>query len=158
MLNFFHIQEISFLQRFFHNNGFSRKLFDNQVEKFFSKKLDFRETTLTVPQKPLYSILPYFGHKSVLLVKELSNLITEYFPHTEPKLILVNNNTIGSFFKNKDVLPKSLRSSLVYKFSCPQSNCVSAYVGSTHRYRKTRCCISSNFGVRKKIPICTKWA
>ena len=146
-------KEISFLKQFFHNNGFPHKLFENQVEKFLSKKLDFHEITLTVPKKPLYSSFPYFGHKSVLLVKELSNLITENFPHIDPKLILVNNNKIGSFFKTKDALPKFLQSSLVYQYSCPQSTCGSAYVGSTIRTLKTRALEPKGVSIYTDLPL-----
>ena len=131
-------REVSFLKDFFHNNGFPLKLIENQVENFLSKKLDFHQLTLTVPKKPLYLVFPYFGHKSVLFVKALSNLISENFPHIDPKLILVNNSKIGTFFKIKDALPKSLQSSLVYRFRCPQGNCGSAYVGSTVRTLVTR--------------------
>ena len=121
--------------------------------KFFSKKLDFREITLTVPRKPLYSAIPYFGHKSVLLVKEISNLISENFPHIDPKLILVNKNKIDSFFKHKDALPKSLQASIVYEYSCPQSNCGSAYVGSTVRTLRTRALEHKGVSIYTGLPL-----
>ena len=146
-------KEILFLKQFFHNNGFPHNLFENQVEKFFPLKLDYHEITLTVPKKPLYSSLPYFGHKSVLLVKELSNLITENFSHIDPKLILVNKTKIGSFFKIKDALPKSLQSSLVYKYSCPQSTCGSAYVGSSIRTLKTRALEHKGVSIYTGLPL-----
>ena len=69
-------KEVSFLKDFFHNNGFPLKLIENQVEKLLSKKLDLHQLTLTVPKKPLYLVFPYFGNKSVLFVKPLSNFIS----------------------------------------------------------------------------------
>ena len=43
---------------------------------------------------------------------------------------------MGSFFKHKDVLPKEMRSSLIYKYSCVQ--CASEYIGSTTRLLASR--------------------
>ena len=130
-------EEVSFLRTFFHNNGFPHTLFNSQLETFLSKKLDFHQTVSTVPKKPSYFVLPYFGHQSVLLAKQLSQLISEYFTHLDPKIILINNNKIKNIFKYKDTLPKLLQSSVVYQYSCPQ-NCGSAYVGSTVRTLQTR--------------------
>ena len=130
-------QEVSFLREFFHNNGFSHKVFNSQLELFLSKKLDFQQIFLTVPKKPAYFVLPYFGHKSVLFAKHLSKLILENFNHLDPKIILLNNHKLSNIFMYKDTLPKLLRSSVIYQYSCPQ-NCGSAYVGSTVRTLKTR--------------------
>ena len=69
---------------------------------------------------------------------DISKLITEYFPHLNPQLILVNKSTISNFFKFKDALPRALCSGVVYKFSC--AKCASAYVGSTIRTLHTRVC------------------
>ena len=126
-------QEISFLRTHFSMNGYSHKIFNNQVEKFMNKMYDFPDISSTVPKKPLFVSIPYFGHKSILLVKEISVLISENFPHIDPKLILANNHKIGTFFKYKDTLPKILQSSVIYKYCCPQSTCGSVYVGSSIR-------------------------
>ena len=61
----------------------------------------------------------------------MSALFNKYFQDIRFNIILVNNFRIGSFFPYKDKLPKSMQSSLIYKFSCAQ--CVSEYVGSTTR-------------------------
>ena len=74
----------------------------------------------------------------MLLNIEISNLISEFYYHINPKGILVNNFSIGSFFKCKDSLPRSLRAGVIYKYSCPQDSCGSVYVGSTRRTLYTR--------------------
>ena len=130
-------EEVSFLRSFFHNNGFPHQVFNSQLERFLSSKLDFQLAFSTVPKKTVYFVIPYFGHKSVLFTKHLSKLISEHFTHLDPKIILLNNYTINNIFMYKDSLPKLLRSSLVYLYSCPQ-NCGSAYVGSTLRTLHTR--------------------
>ena len=66
------------------------------------------------------------------------NLISSYFFHIDPKVVLVNTFRTGSFFKHKDRNPKNLCSSIVYKYRCPQVNCGSEYIGSTTRTLYTR--------------------
>ena len=134
--NSFH-DEVSFLQNFFHDNGFPLQLVNAQIEKFLSKRLDFQPAISSASRKPLYFVLPYYGHKSVLLVKQLTNLISDFFPHVNAKLILTNKHQIGSYLGYKDKIPKMLRSSIVYQYSCPQ-DCGSAYIGSSIRTLQTR--------------------
>ena len=87
----------------------------------------------------------YFGHKSVTLKIKLTELISEFFPHLDAKIVLVNPFTIGSFFRFKDVLPKSLRSGLIYKFSCEAHGTSSEYIGLTTRRLATR--VAEHIGV-----------
>ena len=144
--------EVSFLRNFFHNNGFPHNIFNSQLEKFLSKKLDFHEIVLTVPKKPAYFVLPYFGHKSVLLVKQLSHLISDHFAHIDPKIILVNGHKVKNVFGYKDTLPLLLRSSVIYEYSCPQQ-CGSAYVGSTIRTLQTRVMEHKGLSIRTGRPL-----
>ena len=136
--NFAFRKEISFLKNCFFKNGFPYKIFNKEVEQFMNKLLDPPVITPTVSKKPLYISIPYFGHKSVLLVKEWNKLISENFWHIEPKLVLINNHKIGNFFKYKDSLPKYLQASIIYKYGCPQRSCGSVYVGSSIRALLTR--------------------
>ena len=63
--------------------------------------------------------------------EELSSLFAKYFNDIQFNILLINNFKIGSFFHYKDRLPKDLRASLIYKFSCVR--CASEYIGSTTR-------------------------
>ena len=90
----------------------------------------------------------YFGHKSVTLKIKILELVNEFFPHIDAKIVLVNPYFIGSFFKFKDSLPKGLCSSLVYKFSCVQNNCTSEYYGYTTRRLSTRIAEHRGISVR----------
>ena len=79
----------------------------------------------------------FFGHKSEIMKTELNKLISEYFYHIDPQIILINNFKIGCMFKCKENSPKNLCSSIIYKYCCP-NNCGSGYVGSTCRTLFTR--------------------
>ena len=87
--------------------------------------------------------LPYFGYQSDKLSSELRLLLSKYFGNLTFNIILTNKYTIGSFFNYKDVLPKCLQSSIVYKFCCPV--CRGQYIGSSVRTFKVRC--SEHIGV-----------
>ena len=86
--------------------------------------------TLNNPQI-VYCVLPYFGSQSEKLKKDVLVLLEKYFSNVNFNLILVNNFRIANLFSFKDKLPISMRSSLVYEFSC--SRCESMYIGSTTR-------------------------
>ena len=125
------------LKGLFVSNGFPKQVFELQTEKFFNHKLDPKDTIYSVDRKPFFIPFQYFGHKSIIYKNELTKLISQYFFQINPKIVLVNNFKISSFFKYKDSNPKSLCSSIVYKYCCPQ-NCGSTYIGSTTRTLYTR--------------------
>ena len=52
------------------------------------------------------------------------------------KVILKSTNHLSSLFHFKDVIPRELRSHLVYKFSC--SSCNATYYGKTERHLNVR--------------------
>ena len=58
-------------------------------------------------------------------------IVCKFFPSISFRIILVNNNKIGRFFRYKDSLPVASRSSVIYQFTCPR--CGDQYVGSNRR-------------------------
>ena len=97
--------DFSFLQKFFHANGYSKLLVDHYILKFLNTKFKPSLETAQVPGKTYFFPMLYFGHKSVVLKAKLIELINNFFPHLDVKIILVNPNSIGSFFKSKDTVP-----------------------------------------------------
>ena len=66
----------------------------------------------------------------------MCKIVSEYFPHLDPQLTLVNIPKLNSFFKFKDSVPNALCSDVVYKFCC--AKCASVYYDSTIRTLYTR--------------------
>ena len=143
--------EFVFLKQFFSANGYPKFLIESMIKSFLNYKLDSPHPITTVSRKPIYFSLPYFGHTSVQMKIYLCNLISEYFPHIDPKIILVNKFKISTFFSFKDSLPSVLRSGVVYKYRC--ANCASAYVGSTIRSLHTRICEHKGLSHRTGAPL-----
>ena len=83
-----------------------------------------------------YFVLSYFGAESEKLKREITDLLSKFYSFMNPKIVLVNSLSIGSFFRYKDRLPKCCQSSVVYKFSC--ASCGASYVGSTSRNLHSR--------------------
>ena len=130
--NYFAIhKEFEFLKAFFNSNGFPVTLVEKCTTNFLTRLLDGCQT-LTVPKKDVFMTLPYFGYQSVKLKNDLTDLINNTFPFIKANIILINNTTIGSFFKFKDRLPSEMQSSLIYMFSCDQTG--SSYIGETRRH------------------------
>jgi hypothetical protein len=128
-------EEFETLKRFFIANGFPLPLINAQIKKYLASKFTPQVKDVS-QQRNFYCCIPYFGPSSETLAHETNLLFSKYFANVNLKVILVNSFKIGSFFPYKDTLPKHMRSSLVYKFSC--ARCASAYVGMTTRNLYTR--------------------
>ena len=50
------------------------------------------------------------------------------------KVIFETNNRLRNYFCFKDFVPETLRSSLIYKFSC--GSCTASYIGKTYKLFK----------------------
>ena len=86
----------------------------------------------TVEKRKIFISLPFFGAQSEKLKTEILNTLAKFYPQLDLKIILSNTFTIGSLFNYKDRLPMTLRSSIIYKYSC--ARCASGtYVGLTTR-------------------------
>ena len=125
-------QEFEFLTNYFKRNGFPISIVQSKIKSFLSSI--YRKSSSN-PQSfrgdKIYFSFPYFGKHSEQLVKEIKLLLSKYFINNNIEIILCNKLTIGSFFNYKDSFPNSLRSSIIYQYSCLQ--CRSVYVGMTTR-------------------------
>ena len=106
------------------------------VKTFFKKLYVPKKICLTAPKKELLIILPYLGTMSSNLKKKLKNCLEKSLPQCQLRVILKSTNRLSSLFRFKDVIPKEMRSNLVYKFPC--SNCNVTYYGKTERHLKVR--------------------
>ena len=147
----FHLihNEIDFLQKLFVNNSFPLKLLQSITRKFLQKHIDPPVPITTVPKKLIYFSLPYFGHKSDLMKKELQSFLSNCYPAINFRIILSNNSSIGNFFSFKDKIDSLLCPHVVYQYKCP--HCKSGhYVGSTSRSLYIRSCEHRGVSYRTK--------
>ena len=128
--------ELEFIKRFFQGNGFPLRVINTFIRKFLDSRYTRIPKTFDVPKLQRYFVIPYFGVESEKLKRELLDILTSFYPYLNPRIIMINTFSIGSFFKYKDRLPKVCQSSVVYQFCC--ASCGASYIGSTLRNLHSR--------------------
>ena len=91
------------------------------------------------------------GPYSYKFKSKIETFMMKYFKPIKINFIFVNKHTIGSYFQFKDVLPKYMRSNVIYSFCC--EHCSSEYVGSTSRLLKTRIAEHAGLSSRTGQPL-----
>ena len=131
----FHV-ETSKLREVLMRNGYTSHFVDKCIKSFLNKMFLVKEVVLTVPKKEVFIVLPYLGTESLRLRTRLCKLIAKYLPACKLKVVFKCDTRISSFFKFKDRVIKSLRSKVVYKFTC--GGCNASYIGKTMRHLNVR--------------------
>ena len=86
-------------------------------------------------EKIFYFKLPYIGQYSKYVQKKIS-ILSKTLCHNTNITLIFTSLKVSSFFSLKDKIPNSLRSRVVYKFTC--NSCNAIYVGQTSRYFDAR--------------------
>ena len=124
-------KEIKFLSSFFQNNGFPLGILEKTVCSFLDTKMRSKPTGVVPRPDTHYIKLPYYGHLSFIIRKQLHSLLKQFYPDVKFVMVFSNKFTIGSMFKYKDSLPAALISNIIYEFKC--SSCNARYIGETVR-------------------------
>ena len=128
--------ELEFIKSFFHDNGFPLGIVYSFIRKFLALRYLKRPKTFDVPKLERYFVFPYFGTESERMKDDITELLSKHYYFLNPRIVLMNTFSIGSFFRYKDRLPKCCQSTVVYKFCC--ASCGASYVGSTLRNLHSR--------------------
>ena len=128
--------ELEFIKSFFRSNGFPLGIVHSFIRKFLDSRYLKRPPTFDVPKLERHFVFPYFGAESERMRHEITELLLTYYAFLNPRIVLTNTFSIGSFFRYKDRLPKCCQSTVVYKFCC--ASCGASYVGSTLRNLHSR--------------------
>ena len=123
-------EEITFLKNFFQNNNYPLKLVENCIRNFLSN-VHAASPKDDVTSNVHYVKLPYYGHLSFVMRKNLDQFFKRYFPDIKFNFIFSNTYTLKSFFPYKDSIPSFLISNVVYEYVC--SSCKRRYIGETKR-------------------------
>ena len=131
----FHL-EVEKLREILKKNSYPVGVIEQSIKTFLNKLYVPKKVYLTAPKKELFIILPYLETMSSSLKRKLRNCFGNSLPQCNIKIIFKSTTRLSSLFRFKDVLPKELRSHLVYKFSC--GICNDTYYGKTERHIKVR--------------------
>ena len=80
--------------------------------------------------------LPFVGPFSSIAQRRIRSLTQRFCKNLDIKWCLLPSYKIKNSFSVKDAIPKTVRSRVVYKFSC--AGCNACYVGETNRHLATR--------------------
>ena len=121
------------LRSILNRNMFPNQIIDNEVRRFLDKQYVKENKTKDseTEKKTSFFKLPYFEDISEKTRKKIKNIAKELCKETN---IHINFSTfkIGTLFSVKDCLKSSLRSFVVYRFTCP--GCNARYIGETTRH------------------------
>ena len=124
----FHL-EVMNITHIFINNGYPINFVQNVISKFVYSKFIVR----TVPVKQSYTnslTIPFVGHCSVILKKQLLHLFKS---HNCTVNIVFSTSKVSQYISLKDRTPHSLKSGVVYRYSCQNDSGI-AYIGKTKRH------------------------
>ena len=143
--------EINKLRTYFQENSYPTFLFDRLLNKFLNKKYDLKIKPTTVDKDVRYFKMPFLGHCSYYIRKQLLNILKNSFPQINFRIVFTNEFIIGSLLKKRENRPMNLTSCCVYLFSCP--SCNARYIGSSTRWLQHR--IADHIGVstRTSLPL-----
>ena len=135
-------EEVEFLKDFFTHNNYKLDTFYSILKSFlFSKRVEV-VNNYDVPKLIKYVKFPFYGKPSFDFRKKIQKVLRANFPAVDFRFVFINNFTIKSFFKLKDVIPDSVCSNVVYQFDCP--SCNARYIGCSSK--AFRCRILEHIG------------
>ena len=124
--------EVEKLKDIFRKNGYPPSFIDSCIFKFFNKIHNTKLPVHTVPKMEVSMILPFMGTTSTYVKNNLTRSFRKILPFCNIKVVFKTSNRLSSYFKYKDSFPKSLKSGVLYKYTC--AKCTLGYIGYTARY------------------------
>ena len=124
------------VKEFLGKNAYPPSLVDRQLKRYLRKVEVSQQQDSTVDEKNIsYVKLPYIGEYSKSVQDKIFSLCFNFCKDTNIKIVYTSKK-ISSFFSPKDLMPRALRSGVVYQFNC--AGCNACYVGQTTRHFDTR--------------------
>ena len=124
-------KDVKKLTHIFKKNQFPEHLINKVVSTYLDKN---NTSALSDNNDTFYFRLPYLPFSN-FAQRKLRTLIKTYCNNLKIKLVF-SSFKIKNLIRVKDFVPRSLRSCVVYKFTCAECN--SVYVGETSRHISTR--------------------
>ena len=143
--------EIEKLRKYFSENLYPSGLFEKTLKIFLNNKFSPKPAVTTVKKDIRYLRIPFVGHESFRIKKQLLNSIKCNYPQIDFRIAFSNPFTVGSALKKPIMRPLSLTSNAVYLFSCPCCN--ARYVGSSTRFIQHRICEHKGISYRTLLPL-----
>ena len=125
-------QQLILLRETFQRNGYPGNLVDRCFDLLWNKIHILKEKVPTVEKKPLQFVLPYLRTISLQTWTKSQKSIKGVLNCYKLQVIFKSQNKLFNNFRLKELVPKILTSSVVYKFQC--GLCNESYYGECVRY------------------------
>ena len=83
--------------------------------------------------KEIFVNLKYAGKKVEQLMSKMKKIVSNSLEDGVKPKVVYNSTKLSQFFNVKDPVPQKCKSDLVYKSTCPQTDCNESYIGETER-------------------------
>ena len=124
-------KEIKHIKNILLDNGYPESIIDCNISK---KIAQFFMPKRFGPEKcPVYLRVPWIGKASIGLDKNVKMAVESYYVSVTTRVVFTSKRMLP--VARKDVLPTTLKSSVVYEYSC---HCDSRYVGRTSQRLQDR--------------------
>ena len=117
-------------------NCFPKHVIERYINAYVNQKHTDQSEKVESDLELRYFKLPFIGQFSSLAQKKINKIVGKYCNGSTKIKIIFTPFKIGSMFSTKDLIPRSLKSQVVYKFTCP--GCNASYIGETNRRFSTR--------------------
>ena len=129
-------EEVVKIKHYLEKNSYPLSFVDKQVKFFLENKINEKKDTVNATNNFVkYYKLPYIGHISTDVKRKINRLCKFYCKNLSVKIVLTPFK-IADMFDVKNLIPKSLKFFIVYKFVSP--GCNACYIGETTHHLSTR--------------------
>ena len=130
------------LKKILSKNTYPQRFIDKLIQKFLNNMFIQRLQIPNVPKKELRITLPYLGKMSQIVKTRLTKTMNKHMKFCKLRVIFQTNNRLRNYFHFKDSVHETLRSNLIYKFSC--GSCTASYISKTYRHFKVKLMINQS--------------
>ena len=112
--------EVTKIIKILETNSFKLSIILKQIKLFLNHKYVDNKLQITKfsSKQNIFIKLPFYGNELYIIRKNLQEVVKNYYPQIKLNIIFTDNLKISSFFKFKDRIPDTLRSSVIYKYTC----------------------------------------
>ena len=128
--------DIKNLSEILKRNMFPKWLIDKSVKGYLSKvRTTGKDASKCETSNCHFHKLPYIAYYSSYTGRKIPSIINKYCKDLNVKIIF-SPFKLSAMFSPKDFVPDSLKSRVVYQFTC--ASCGARYIGETNRHFNTR--------------------
>ena len=122
-------RETTKIRDFLLKDSYPAHIIDKAVKSTINKSFQFNRQNGNNSPECSYVKLPYVGKFSAIAQKRIRRTIQRFCDNSLNIKLVFSPFKIGSLFSVKDLIPKELKSCVVYRFRC--AGCGACYVGET---------------------------